>query len=54
MYIITLKFFIKLLFIRDGIVVESIWDEIVSFTLLLVMISLKAMVNLEFFRLDQN
>lgn len=46
LYIITLRFFIKLLFIRDGIIVESIWDEIVSFTLLLVMISLKAMVNL--------
>lgn len=44
----------KLLFIRDGIAVESIWDEIVSFVLLIVMISLKAMVNLEFFKLDQN
>jgi hypothetical protein len=53
LYIITLRFFIKVLFIRDGIIVESIWDEIVSFVFLLVMISLKAMVNLEFYKLDQ-
>lgn len=26
LYIITLRFFIKLLFIRDGIPVESLWD----------------------------